>query len=136
MRVALDAVSKRFGRIRALDVVSFSIEPGEIVAVLGVNGAGKTTLLRALGGIVAPDRGAILFDGERFHRGRIDLRKRHEKVYMGSAVVALSSTFSSRRLRYRVDHNLCRIDVADRDTRRRRHGGLLRPTLRGLHTSA
>lgn len=59
-----------------MDRVSFLVEPGGIIAILGVNGAGKTTLLRALAGVVAPDSGSISFDGERFHRGRIDLRMR------------------------------------------------------------
>ena len=76
MQISLRAVRKRYRSLPALDDVSFEIEPGAIVAVLGANGAGKTTLLRALAGVVAPDRGEILFDEELFRRDRLDLRRR------------------------------------------------------------
>ena len=76
MHVAIDRVSKCFRSVEALADVSFEVEPGQIVAVLGPNGAGKTTLLRCMAGIVVPDRGRILYDGERFRRDRLDLRRR------------------------------------------------------------
>jgi ABC-type multidrug transport system ATPase subunit len=76
VRIELKRVRKSFGGVRALDDISMTIGPGEIIAVLGANGAGKTTLLRALAGVVSPDHGEILFDGEEFHRGRMDLRRR------------------------------------------------------------
>ena len=76
MHIKLEAVTKRYGRLRALEDISLTIEPGEIVAALGSNGAGKTTLLRCLCAIAAPDRGRVLFDGEPFHRGRVDLRQK------------------------------------------------------------
>ncbi len=76
MRIGLERLSKSYGRLRALDEVSLPLEPGQIVALLGANGAGKTTLLRCLAGIAAPDAGRILYDGEAFHRGRLDLRRR------------------------------------------------------------
>lgn len=76
MEIVLDSVSKRFGSLRALEDVSLTIAPGQIVAVVGPNGAGKTTLLRCLSAIAAPDAGRILYDGERFNRGRVDLRSR------------------------------------------------------------
>jgi ABC-type multidrug transport system ATPase subunit len=76
MRISLQSVTKSFGATPALEAVSLDIEPGQIVAVLGPNGAGKTTLLRCLAGIVAPDAGDVHYDGERFHRDRIDFRKR------------------------------------------------------------
>jgi branched-chain amino acid transport system ATP-binding protein len=61
----LDAreVSKSFGGVQALDRVSLSVEPGEVVGVIGPNGAGKTTLFNVLCG-VPPTSGRILFDGQ------------------------------------------------------------------------
>jgi ABC-2 type transport system ATP-binding protein len=76
MKIELQAVVKSYRSMRALDKVSLVIEPGQIVSLLGANGAGKTTLLRCLSGIVMPDRGEVLFDGQPFRRGRMDLRQR------------------------------------------------------------
>jgi ABC-type multidrug transport system ATPase subunit len=76
MRIQLDRLSKRYGRQSALEEVSLTIEPGQIVAVVGTNGAGKSTLLRLLAAILAPSSGAILLDGQRLDRGRLDLRRR------------------------------------------------------------
>jgi len=56
---------KRFGKTTALDGVSMSVAPGEIVAVMGPSGSGKSTLLHCLAGILRPDRGEVVFDGER-----------------------------------------------------------------------
>ena len=75
MRITVESLSKRYGGVRALDGVSFTIEPGQILAVLGVNGAGKTTLLRCFSGVVAGS-GSILYDGERFTRGSMNLRRK------------------------------------------------------------
>lgn len=56
---------KRFGKTHALGGVSISVAPGEIVAVMGPSGSGKSTLLHCLAGILRPDRGEVMFDGER-----------------------------------------------------------------------
>jgi putative ABC transport system ATP-binding protein len=56
---------KRFGKTTALDGVSMSVAPGEIVAVMGPSGSGKSTLLHCLAGILRPDVGEVVFDGER-----------------------------------------------------------------------
>lgn len=69
MKVEIVKATKSFGRTNALDDVSIVIEPGQIVSVLGLNGAGKTTLLNALTGLIALDKGMILYDGEEFVRG-------------------------------------------------------------------
>jgi ABC-2 type transport system ATP-binding protein len=76
LHIELRHLTKTYGSARALDDVSLSLPAGTIVAVIGLNGAGKTTLLRCLGGVVAPTRGQVLLDGERFNRARLDLRRR------------------------------------------------------------
>jgi len=76
VRVELREVTKRYGSTIALNQVSLTIEPGQIIAVLGPNGAGKTTLLRLLAGISGPDRGEVCFDGREFDRNDLFMRRR------------------------------------------------------------
>lgn len=61
-------IKKRYGKVRALDDVSFNIEEGKITAILGVNGVGKSTILKSIAGLVKPDKGEILIDGEKFNQ--------------------------------------------------------------------
>ena len=63
-RVTMLNITKHFGRVTALSGVDFSVAAGEVHALLGENGAGKTTLMNILYGLVTPDDGAILVDGE------------------------------------------------------------------------
>jgi simple sugar transport system ATP-binding protein len=63
--VHLQAVSKRFGKIVALDNVTIDIEAAHVHAVLGQNGAGKTTLMNILSGLYRPDSGEIRVDGQQ-----------------------------------------------------------------------
>jgi ABC-2 type transport system ATP-binding protein len=75
MRISVDSLSKRYGRVSALDNVNLTIESGQIVVVLGMNGAGKTTLLRCLCGVVAGS-GHILYDGDQLTRGNMNVRRK------------------------------------------------------------
>src|SRR5262245_23486800 len=61
---AMRGVCKRYGGVRALENADLTIEPGRIHAVLGENGAGKSTLIKIIAGVVTPDEGRMLFDGE------------------------------------------------------------------------
>lgn len=56
-------VAKTFGGVRAIDGVSFALEEGEIVGLIGPNGSGKTTLLNTISGLYRPEKGAIDFRG-------------------------------------------------------------------------
>ena len=55
---------KDFGGVRAIDRLDLDVEEGQIVGVIGPNGAGKTTLFNAITGMIPPDAGDIVFDGE------------------------------------------------------------------------
>ena len=63
-RVILDGVSRRFGDQVALDRVSVTVEPGELVAIIGRSGAGKTTLIRCLSRSLVATEGSIRFGGQ------------------------------------------------------------------------
>ncbi len=59
----LTGISKSYPGVTALDDVSLSVTPGEVVGLIGENGAGKSTLMKILGGVVAPSAGTIRVDG-------------------------------------------------------------------------
>ncbi|MBP8308088.1 MAG: ABC transporter ATP-binding protein [Burkholderiaceae bacterium] len=61
--ISVTGLTKRFGGLLALDDVSFSAQPGQVLGIIGVNGAGKTTLMNCVCGIYKPDQGSILIDG-------------------------------------------------------------------------
>jgi simple sugar transport system ATP-binding protein len=58
-------ITKHYGQVRALDGASFTVYPGEVVALIGDNGAGKSTLVKALSGALRPDGGQILIKGKQ-----------------------------------------------------------------------
>ena len=60
----LSGLEASYGRIRALNGIDLEVRRGQIVALLGANGAGKTTTLKAISGLVRPDAGSIMLDGE------------------------------------------------------------------------
>jgi branched-chain amino acid transport system ATP-binding protein len=60
----IENLAKNFGGLRVTDDVSLDVRPGELHAVIGPNGAGKTTLINQISGLLAPDAGRIVFDGE------------------------------------------------------------------------
>ena len=66
--IEINGLSKRFGRVQAVEDLSFEVEPGRITGFLGPNGAGKSTTIRILLGLVHADRGTARFDGRRYEQ--------------------------------------------------------------------
>lgn len=60
-----DHLTKRYGNITALADVSFTLESGKIIGLLGPNGSGKTTLIKIINGLLTPTEGAVYVDGDR-----------------------------------------------------------------------
>ena len=58
---------KAFGGLQAISNVSLTVNEGEIVSIIGPNGAGKSTLFNLITGVYKPDRGDIIFEGERIN---------------------------------------------------------------------
>ena len=78
--LAVRGLIKRFGGLTATDNLDFGVDAGELHAVIGPNGAGKTTLIAQLAGVLRPDAGTILLDGEN-----ITSLSAHERVRRGLA---------------------------------------------------
>ncbi|WP_374700608.1 ABC transporter ATP-binding protein [Microbacterium azadirachtae] len=70
----LKDVSVHYGRIKAIHDISFSVDEGEIVSLIGANGAGKTTTMRTISGLLQPSSGSITFDGEDITKMKAHLR--------------------------------------------------------------
>lgn len=60
----MENVSKSFGDKKVLESVSLTLEEGEIVCILGASGVGKSTLFHIISGLLMPDEGRVLLDGE------------------------------------------------------------------------
>ena len=81
-------LTKRYGRVVALDSADFELYPGEVLGVIGDNGAGKSTLIKALSGAVQPDAGQVHLDGKQVQFGS-PIEARHagiETVYQNLAL--------------------------------------------------
>ena len=62
--IRIEQLSKRFRKLQVLDNISASFETGQVVSLVGPNGSGKTTLIKCILGMVRPDRGRILVNGQ------------------------------------------------------------------------
>jgi len=99
------SLTKRYGRVVALDSANLDLYPGEVLAVIGDNGAGKSTLIKAISGAVIPDSGQTWLDGQQtnFHSPMQARDSGIETVYQNLALSpALSITdnmFLGREIR-------------------------------------
>lgn len=98
--LAIDHVSKAYGKQKALDAVTFGVPKGKVFGLLGPNGAGKTTLLRMLNGITEPDSGTISFFGQslsRRHLPRIGYLPEERGLYKNMRVGEQALYFAQLR---------------------------------------
>jgi fructose transport system ATP-binding protein len=81
-------LTKRFGRVTALEAADLELLPGEVLAVIGDNGAGKSSLIKCLSGAMIPDEGSIVLDGQQvnFRRTQDAQMAGIETVYQTLAV--------------------------------------------------
>jgi len=97
-------VAKSFGAIHAVNDISWSVEPGEVVGLMGDNGAGKSTLVKLIAGNFPPTEGEVLVDGEvcHFHKPIQARAKGIEVVYQDLALAdnltAAQNVFLGREL--------------------------------------
>jgi phospholipid/cholesterol/gamma-HCH transport system ATP-binding protein len=114
-------LQKRFGAQSVLNDVSFRIENGESVAIIGRSGCGKSVLLKHLIGLLKPDAGEVLIDGENIlpmdERQLLRVRRKFGMVFQGSALfdsmtVAENVAFGLRRYEHLAETEIARR-VAD-----------------------
>lgn len=69
--IAFEGLTKKFGRLQALDNVSCTLDKGQVVSLLGPNGSGKTTLIKTILGLVIPDKGKLYYNGQHIHKHHV-----------------------------------------------------------------
>jgi ABC-type multidrug transport system ATPase subunit len=127
-RIDAIRVGERAGGRQILDEVSFSIQPGELVALVGGSGAGKTTLLETLAGLRVPSAGQVMHDGVRIDAGaasrpsvgyvpqddiiHVEMPLRRTLQY--AARLRLPAGTSSEQADRVVDQTMSGLDLADR----------------------
>ena len=77
----LENISKSFGAINALNDVSLSINPGEVLGLMGDNGAGKSTLIKIIAGNFKPTSGSLIFNEQKVEFAKICLFRRITDIF-------------------------------------------------------
>ena len=115
-------IIKEYENKKALDSISLNVNEGRIFGLLGPNGAGKTTLIRIINQITAPDKGEILFSGERFKRGHIqnigylpEERGLYKSMKVGEQCLYLAQLkgLSKNEAKQKIHHWFKKLDMLD-----------------------
>lgn len=101
-------VSKEFGAIHALNDVSLTINPGEVVGLMGDNGAGKSTLVKIISGIYTPTSGQVLLDGKPVTipspgaARELGIETVYQDLALANNLTAAENIFLGRELRRKI----------------------------------
>jgi branched-chain amino acid transport system ATP-binding protein len=143
----LEHVTKRFGGLVAVDDVTFSIQEGELMAVVGPNGAGKTTLFNVICGVFPPEEGKVLFEDQDithlavYKRAPLGLGRTFQipRPFGSASVrdnVAIGAMFGTLAGKVRVDESLeiadQYIDMVGLEAHRNKPAGSLTPVEKKL----
>ena len=111
-------LKKRFGANQVLDGVSFRIEKGESVVIIGRSGGGKSVLLKLLIGLLKPEAGAVLIQGEDIvpmnERELLRVRRKFGMLFQGAALFDSMTVAENVAFAFRRDHSLSEGEVARR----------------------
>src|SRR4051812_36295076 len=98
------SLSKRFGGRQVVSGVTMSVEPGEIVGLLGANGAGKTTTFRMVVGLLKVDSGSIFFDGRNVTKMPMFARSRLGIGYLAQEPTVFTQLSVADNVRIVLEH--------------------------------
>jgi ABC-2 type transport system ATP-binding protein len=125
--ILLHSICKSFGKLAAVQDVSFTVEPGEIFGLLGPNGAGKTTLLRLMMDIIRPDQGFIEVFGGKLgedDKNRIGYLPEERGLYTRQKVLGVLKYLvqlkglTEHQAKTNVLHWLARMEMSDERDRK------------------
>ena len=114
---------RSFGALRAAQDISFEVRAGEIVGLLGPNGAGKTTILRMIAGVLTPDSGQVLLNGEDVSADPISAKRRigflsgdtqmYQRLSPRESLQYFGRLYGmdEPRLRRRIDEMIARLEM-------------------------
>ena len=127
--LSVSGLTVRYGEVTALDGVDFSLDSGRVCGLIGMNGSGKSTLFKTIMGMIRPDSGSVLIDGDpparALHAGRVGYVPQSEDVDWAFPVSVRDVVMMGRygRLgitrrprrddRRAVDHALERVELTD-----------------------
>ncbi|WP_199260455.1 ABC transporter ATP-binding protein [Paracoccus binzhouensis] len=142
--LSVEGLGITFGGLKAVNDVSFKVEPGEIVSVIGPNGAGKTTLFNMISGIYQPGAGRVVLKGEDVTGMRPDLLARRgmsrtfQNLQIFQAMTVLENAISGFHLREKgpVLADLLNLPASRRRSREAREGALALLARVGLDRAA
>lgn len=103
-RFEATGLSRKFGRVQALDQADFDVDAGEVVALIGDNGAGKSTLVKALTGNLDVDAGEVRFEGQPVHfatpqdASRLGIEVVHQDLALAPHLDAAQNMFLGREV--------------------------------------